>query len=288
MKIPQFWARGTAEDIDRSGKKISFSCWRWSHESEQDARQRAVDAARRVLVRLQNGEKPDRYLYGQQPLREEKLRELRNTKGDVTAIITRNSYGCEILNAAAALFIDIDIPKSSLYQNIVYFLTKRINQQTLSPRKRAETTIRARLDHFVGSHSNWGLRVYRTFGGMRCLATHALFEPSSSDTQHILEILGSDPLYNRLCRWQDSFRARLTPKPWRCGHYANVIHYPWEDANQQLTFEDWHQQYITASQNFATCHLLGTIGNEVIHPELEEIVTFHDRETKCLQSIQLA
>lgn len=255
MKIPQYWAKGTAEDIDR-GKRVSFSCWRWSDESEQDAHQQAVDAARRVLIHFQQGKEPDRYLYGEQPLREEKLSELRKTDGNVIAIVTRNSYGCEILNASAALFIDIDIPKSSFFQNIVYILAKGINRRALSPRQQAEATVKTKLNHFVRDHSDWNLRVYRTFGGIRCLATHALFDPSSGETRSILETLGSDPLYNRLCQWQACFRARLTPKPWRCGHRANVVQYPWAGTNQQFAFEKWRERYIVLSQNYATCRLL--------------------------------
>ncbi len=45
MNIPAYWSRATAEDVDRNGRKATFSCWRSSERSPEDARGSALAAA---------------------------------------------------------------------------------------------------------------------------------------------------------------------------------------------------------------------------------------------------
>jgi len=57
MKIPKYWAKGTHEIRDSDGRFRSFTCWRWSDASVEDAREqaraRAVEIARKFLyIRL--------------------------------------------------------------------------------------------------------------------------------------------------------------------------------------------------------------------------------------------
>ena len=78
-------------------------------------------------------------------------------------------------------------------------------------------SVLARIHAVVARHPGMGLRLYRTANGYRCLVTHRTYDPASQECRELLEALGSDPLYIRLCRGQHCFRARLTPKPWRCG-----------------------------------------------------------------------
>ena len=98
MIIPHHWAKATAEGTDRKGKKLEFSCWRWSDKNIHEAKEKALAAAHRILDRFIRGEKPKRYLYGEQPLREEILEEFHDALGNQIAVITRNSYGCMVLN----------------------------------------------------------------------------------------------------------------------------------------------------------------------------------------------
>ena len=281
MQIPHHWAKGTAEGVDPRGKKVAFSCWRWSEASIEEAAARALDAARQILQRLVKGERLDRYAYGTRPLREEILDEHKDPQGNQTAVVTRNSYGCKVLNAAAAMFIDIDLPKATVRGGLGYFLKRILGKVPEAPRGHPqEEQILARLERFCQTNAGWGMRVYRTFAGLRCLATHKAMDPGSPATVEILQSLGSDPLYTRLCTVQKCFRARLTPKPWRCGFRANTIRYPYQSEREKSAFEKWDRGYSSAAGNFATCRLLCSIGNSAIDSRIQPIVDFHDTFTK--------
>jgi hypothetical protein len=95
-------------------------------------------------------------------------------------------------------------------------------------------------------------------------------------------------LYVRLCRAQDSFRARLTPKPWRCGHVSNTIAWPRENDEQNERFEAWNLAYVERQARYATCRFLGAIGDGSLHSEVAEILDVHDRTTRCHESLELA
>ncbi len=74
----------------------------------------------------------------------------------------------------------------------------------------------AKAELWTRNHSDWGWRIYRTRAGLRLLATHALFDPETAAADGVFDALGADPLYRQLCKTQKCFRARLTPKYWRC------------------------------------------------------------------------
>ncbi len=134
----------------------------------------------------------------------------------------------------------------------------------------------------------FGFRVYRTCAGMRLLATHDLFDPADAATMPLLESLGADPLYVKLCHAQQSFRARLTPKPYRCGSEVNRIRFPREDPQENEAFEKWKAGYEQSSQRYATCRYQGAMGNEILHPEAENIIALHDDLTRAHENLELA
>src|SRR6185437_11448436 len=104
MKIPRFWARSESQSAGRGQPPLAVGCWKWSDVSVEEAR-RLADARALELGRiLREGRPLDRYLYGEQPLREEVIRTIQPE----VAVITRNRYGALVLNAARAMFIDVD------------------------------------------------------------------------------------------------------------------------------------------------------------------------------------
>jgi hypothetical protein len=289
MRIPHHWAKGTAEGVDHRGRKVVFSCWRWSETSIEEAAASALDAAKQILQRLVKGERLDRYAYGTRPLREEILDEHSDSQGNQTAVVTRNSYGCKVLNSADAMFIDIDLPKPTVRGGLGYFLKRILGKVPEAPRGHPqEEQILTRLEQFCQTNAGWGLRVYRTFAGLRCLATHKAMDPGSPTTIEILQSLGSDPLYTRLCTVQKCFRARLTPKPWRCGFRSNTIRYPYQSDGDKSAFEKWERGYSSTAENFATCRLLCSIGNPAIDTRIQPLVDFHDTFTKSDSDLPLA
>jgi hypothetical protein len=244
--------------------------------------------AKRVLDKLRAGEPLDRYGYGSAPLREEVIERFHDAQGELAAAVTRNAYGAMVLNAAWLMFIDLDFAPSSLGEELKYFFVRLFNKTVLSPDARREAEMRERLEQFLREHRQWGIRIYRTFAGLRAVVTHDLFDPASETTSAVFRQLGADPLYVRLCTAQQCFRARLTPKPWRCGHVVNSIHWPRETEDQQEHFRQWLLDYKSCQSSYATCRYLGTLGSESIHPEIETLLKVHDTVTRATESLALA
>lgn len=289
MKFPKFWAKATVEEVDERGSTTSFTNWGWSDESEDDAYQKAQASAKRNIKRLLTDiNELERYPYGQLPLREEIIERLTDSTGEMTAAVTQNAYGSLVLNTARVMFIDIDFPQLTLGEAFKGFFSKLLNRQQVPPEIKQEAEALERIRLFHKQHAYWGIRIYRTAAGFRLLVTHALFDPTSSETYKLLESAGSDPLYIRLCQAQECFRARLTPKPWRCGHYPDAGGWPFHDEALQLAHEQWQTEYEEKQIGYATCRFVEWLGQKEIHPEVAPLLALHDRFTRCESSLPLA
>lgn len=96
-------------------------------------------------------------------------------------------------------------------------------------------------------------------------------------TDEIKDANQSDILYMRLCQAQESFRARLTPKPWRCGVKNPPNRFPWEQPSQENLFRSWQQQYEQSSTRFGVCHLVRELGDTRPHPRIAPVLALHDQ-----------
>jgi hypothetical protein len=288
MKIAQFWSQATAKGETQTGRTVSFACWRSSDTSEADARESALAAAKRMLEAFLAGRKTCRYPYGSLPLREEVINKVEDGAGNLAAVVTRNLYGSLVLNTARVMFVDIDFPPTSTGEATKHFFSRLLGRAGKSPEAAREETARAAVEQFMSAKPGWGLRLYRTLAGLRALVTHDVFDPASSAALDILQQFGSDPLYIRLCKAQECFRARLTPKPWRCGHCANTIQYPITEPRVAKRFEKWKAQYEARQCQYATCRFLGSLGDGAVHPEVERVLELHDFATRCNEPLELA
>jgi hypothetical protein len=290
MKIPLYWSRATAEGSDSRGRTALFSSWRSSGLSEEDAQRSALAAAKRALQAFAAHKSLGRYPYGSGdvPLREEVIQRFENSQGELYAAVTRNSYGSLILNSARAMFLDVDFPAESAWEGLKSLFSRLFGRSKPTFDTRQEEEIRGRLERLVDEKRGWGMRVYRTQAGIRGLVTHDLFDPAADATLSLLRSVGADPLYVRLCKAQACFRARLTPKPWRCGHYGNRTAWPRDDAEKQQRFDQWLAAYTSSQSQYATCRYIGTFGLETVHPEIETIIEVHDKITRCHESLDLA
>jgi hypothetical protein len=131
-------------------------------------------------------------------------------------------------------------------------------------------------------------RLYRTRAGLRLLFTDRLYDPTSNDTVDLLTSLGSDALYRRLTEKQECFRARLTPKPWRCGLSTPQHRYPWEDPDQEKTCRQWERDYEKDTAGYATCQLLDTFGAAEMDDQVRAIVDIHDKHACGDEGAKLA
>lgn len=236
MHFPKFWAMG------RSGGAV---CWRWSDASQAEAQQQADQRAVELAALLASGERLDRYSYGDRPMREEILEQ------QPGIAITRNVYGAVVLNAARAMFVDIDFEGD--------------------PRREAPAL--DRLRRWAGQHG-LGVRAYRTAAGLRGLVTSGAFDPKTSGA--LLREVGADPLYVKLCEVQQSFRARLTPKPWRVELRPPPVRWPFEDAGVERRFRDWVARYDAASAGHVACRLVEAIGPGAVAAEVAPVLALHD------------
>jgi hypothetical protein len=282
MKIPKYWAKGVAR-VKGERSELDLSCWRWSDASQAEAAQAAEARAREIALRFVPGQWPDRYAYADRPLREEVVEPITGSDGREAAIITRNSYGALVLNAARVMSIDIDFDTK---EKPGPFLTLR---QITGKNPSSQVTKQLdRIEDWSRQHPQWSIRVCRTFGGLRGLITNELFEPTDPSSLGVLTSLNSDPLYVRLCKAQECFRARLTPKPWRCGVTPPPSRYPWPTSTAEVAQRQWERNYEYAAQRYTTCQLVKELGAQTMQPEIVRIVAIHDQYACRGESFDLA
>jgi hypothetical protein len=273
MKIPKYWAKSTTKvSGDRGDFDLTF--WRWSDTSQAEAAQAADARAREMAARFTSFENLDRYGYADRPLREEIIDVVKGSDGRESAILTRNAYGALILNAARVMFIDIDFETKAKSGGLSGMLRQLSGKAVAS--SPADEYL-ARIEDWARRNPQWSMRVYRTFGGLRGLITNELFEPTDPGSTDVLKSLNSDPLYVRLCRAQECFRARLTPKPWRCGTPNPPSRYPWPTSAAEIAQRQWEKTYEYAADRYTTCKLVKEIGSASMPSDMARIVEMHDR-----------
>jgi len=140
---------------------------------------------------------------------------------------------------------------------------------------------------FARRHPELGVRVYRTAAGLRVLVTGAAAPPSSDRARVLLTELGSDPLYVELCSTHDSYRARLTPKPFRVGLPANPNPWPFGDDSGRRGWEQWVSEYDGRIAAYAVCRLVSASGPEP-GPDEQRLVALHDARCRVGERLPLA
>jgi len=278
MRIPPYWAKGTHTGTDREAVDHTYWAWGWSFTSLAAAEEDARARAKRIFDRLTSGTRPDSYDYLERPLREE-IVEVLSQDDDEFAVITRNRYGALVLNASSVCFADVDFPKPNsqgFVDSVLLLFSKSKREQRVQAA--CDATVQAVRD-WAGRNPQHSFRLYRTFAGLRLLFTDRLYEPTSEETVDLLTGVGSDPLYRRLTERQECFRARLTPKPWRCGCSTPWSRYPWDDAEAESNHRDWQREYEAKTTGYATCQFVETFGGGTPEERTRSIVDIHDRYT---------
>ncbi len=276
MKIPLFWTKETYTGTDPYGGKITCLAYGSSLKDLAEAKQDAAERARRIFDYLIKNKEPRTYDYSERPLREEIKKTLQKERKDV-AVITRNRYGALILNTASVCFADVDFPniepRGLIDAVLLLFSSKRREQRRQESR---EATVK-RVGEWAGENPNRSFRVYRTFAGLRLLFTDRLYNPASSEVADLFSSLGVDMLYRMLTEKQGCFRARLTPKPWRCKATNPPSQFPWEDERDEQIYRQWESDYKDKASGYTTCKLLKAFGKTNPRSEIKEIMEMHDR-----------
>ncbi len=276
--LPTYWRR--AQDG-------LVTAWGWSTQSADDALSVANERLAGSIKAIRGGLDRDRKgSYGWAPPREETLHEIVDAEGVLSAVVSRNRYGADVLGTDRLLIADVDVARVRPVTRSLRKLfggrkdgSKKSDGADNSPKGQALRVIQ----NFAAGHPTLGVRAYETFGGFRVIVTGARLEPKSPEAVALFEQLGTDQIYVHLCRKYNTCRARLTPKPWRCGLRAPKHVWPPDSAEDAAGAARWLGEYQAATTGYATCRLAGTFGPppDVLEAQL---IDLHDRATRIAEA----
>lgn len=306
--LPRHWAT-VRETVSFPGtQEYALTIHGASDLSLEDAQRDARERLERLIAVGGPGQQHGSGLeyYPLRRLPEELLEELHGPEGTLIAAITRNRYGSAVLNTDAVLISDIDLVEPSSQDRVKLgggllsrlFGGGRAEQLTeqqqdpdafglRSPGRRGEHHERtlALIEDLRTRHPELGVRTYRTRNGFRLLITGSGAAPSSKRAKELMGQVSSDELYMILCRVHDTFRARLTPKPWR----VKVDRF--EELGTRTAGDDlhraWVERYRAASAEVAVCRLLSSTG-PAPDPVEQQIIDLHDRAVRPESGLRLA
>ncbi|MDN5686732.1 MAG: hypothetical protein L0G94_08640 [Brachybacterium sp.] len=306
--IPRHWAAVREVRSLPDGRELDLTVHGSSDDSPEDAQRDARERLERLVAA--GGPRPvgrhDQEYYPDRRLPEELLQEVRSPDGELIGAITRNRYGAAVLNTDAVLVSDVDLVEETARDRPPSArggLLSRLfgsgsesapdderdpdafGLQGPGPRGEHHERTIARIDDFTRRHPELGVRTYRTRNGFRLLVTGSGAAPGSDRARELMGEVRSDGLYMLLCRVHDTFRARLTPKPWR-------IHVePFRDLGSRTAADDIHRQWVehyrAASADVAVCRLLGATGPTPTALE-QQIIDLHDRAVRPESGLRLA
>ena len=312
--VPRHWEKAQKTVRTASGKELNLQCLGWSRRSPDEARRVAEGRLVAALAKFEAGERArlrgassnrdykteaEKYSKAFEPWRtmdqdlaQKGIMEMNDiSKGAPVdwraawaythtaermqpeniisaigaSVVTRNHYGADILNSPDTMFVDIDFGDDE----------REVERQAAMDRVRMWASVRPDV----------GIRMYETNAGLRLLLTDQPRNPASSEAQSIMDQLGADEKYARMCASQDCFRARLTPKPWRIGMSDPPARYC-RNGNEKRLMASWVTDYEALSSQFSVAHFVEELGSGIVHPQLKPTIVAHDRA--CVGNGQLA
>ncbi|MEO8750876.1 MAG: hypothetical protein ABI384_10795 [Allobranchiibius sp.] len=278
---PPYWRQRTDSAFQPDGRKIALTVWGWSWTSEEDAESIAAERLTTAFANLHAGAERENY-YPRLPLREEILREVSSTSGQLLAVVTRNRYGAEVLSTQAVVIADVDLPAQRRSRGR---LRRIFGSGAEDPALSPEALALQRIAAYADRSPQRGTHVYRTAAGLRVIITGEQVDPSSPAATDILEQLGTDPVYLRLCAAHGTYRARLTPKPWRLRppQQAPTVRWPYGSAEARRRADAWLKDYSAGSADYAVCAKIASHGAPATGDQ-EVVLRLHEDATRVWQS----
>lgn len=222
LRISLLYSGGYSEKLSRQEKAIIAKFFPFSITNRRDLV--SLDWFKNLnWYHFEDGE----YFIFEEPTLEEIL-----YQNQQIGLITRNKYEATILNSSELCIVDVDFSEVCEQKTAISLLTA-----------------------YQAEHPTLSFRVYRTKAGLRYLCTSNPLPPDSS-----LEMMGqlmADPTYVKLCQFQNTYRARLSPKPWRVD----------DDLDETRV-----------------CELIETVGDGRIDERFVKTVEYHDRSTRALSN----
>lgn len=282
------------------------------------AEQRVEDALHRLLAgeRLPRRERKVAYNGAEGvPIREEVL------SRHCEEVISRNAYGAHCLNSPRVLFADVDYEATSNFREllagfstlaaisigaglwlaswkwtlVLLFASMVLAAPMIALIRRAMTLLRGgheamarkRLTAFLANRPDWNVRIYETPAGLRYMVTHRAFSPAEPEVDAFFQSVSADPLYVRMCKNQQCFRARLTAKPWRIGISDAMRPRPgvWPvQEDKRARRDEWINRYEALAAGFSACRYVDSKGSGKVHVDLSTVVELHDTACRARQS----
>ena len=324
MIVPDYWAEAKLKERI-NGRQVTIKRFGWSNSSEEDALENATARAKEAMLLARQGETVRRADHkvsynGNEglPIREEVIAR----HDDV--VITRNIYGALCLNTPDVLFADIDYPlevastlpvkllllvmgigfavgwltdlmfwigsAGILLGFVVLGITTLVQKVKRAKQPTPEALAMEKVKEYLSANADANLRVYKTPLGLRVLFMHKLFDPSSDDTMSILTKLDSDAIYIQMCKNQQCFRARVSPKPWRIG-IERLTPRPgvWPISKDRLPArQHWVEAYTEKAENYAACEFWQQLGSSLTHPKAEKVRQLHDELSQAASQLDIA
>lgn len=270
MEFYRYWTAVEETFEDAEGKQRLRRAYGYSNEDLAHALEVAQERASHFVNHpdLRGTRRTDEYYPTDRAIREQIIEEFHD--GDQRmVVISRNSYGCLVLNTPDVFFADVDLP---LPGGCLGALFGASGTKTSDFEKR----LLDNMGQVVGRHQEIGLRLYRTAQGYRIAVTSDVIPATEARSMKLLDELEADRTYVSLCRSQDCYRARLSPKPWRCGIEKPPARFPFLGPGDEAKFEQWRNQYEAKSHEWATCAIVGNLGSQRMHPRVESVLKLHD------------
>ncbi len=279
MKIYQFWSQRIIP-VMVNGKETAVRFRAGANESMEAAEQAVEEKIRKYqsfISAVENHtDMPERIRREEYAatICEELCRRI-----DDRNLVTRNRYGALVLNSEELLFLDVD--------HVPYTIKELLKKLCGMAVPEASERLRIKLEGFLHlpEFQGVGMRLYATSQGFRILLSlpglETLRSPGMAD---LFKKFNTDPLYADLCRKQQCFRARLTPKPARMGIKTMLkFRFPYA-AEDQAAIAAYLEEYNKKSEGFAVCRLIAQLGKRFNSPAIE----YHDQMTKCGKRLPLA
>ncbi|MGB5952941.1 MAG: hypothetical protein WBG57_10590 [Ornithinimicrobium sp.] len=293
-ELPQYWVSQEAQAQAPDGRGVLLSAWGWSRTSMTQAADVAAERLRATVDRFSSGTKaPREEYYPRMALREPVLHQVHD--GDVlVAEVSRNRYGSEVLNTDAVLIADVDFPERAPEPRVKErrSLLGKLFGRSAPERAQPDTSededaALQRIAQFAGENHHLGTHVYRTFAGLRVIVSGSYALPTSPEAVDIMAALDTDPVYVTLCATHATYRARLTPKPWRVGRNPLQVTWPYRNEHAQKWTQRWVADYDAKSQGYATCSHIASFGAEP-SPIERRVMDLHDQRTLAHDDLPLA
>jgi hypothetical protein len=320
MIVPGYWSESKTKKVV-DARQFTIKRFGWSDVSELDAKNHADTRLKEAVKTLETEGDVRRIDHKTSyngaegiPIREEVI----SRHQDI--VISRNSYGALCLNTPDVLFADIDFEyEVSFKENVIAFIlllicaaitgllfktwlalslaavaaviltstvAKLIHSMILGLSGGIERKALARIKKVSRENAELHFRLYRTPLGYRVLLMNETYCPANDSALKLLKDLQSDSIYIQMCKNQNCFRARVSPKPWRIG-IQRLKPRPgvWPIKEGRMgERRDWVRMYESKAKNYASCHYLMKLGSDKVATKAEFVRQIHDDLCKVSNS----